>query len=121
MVPRGLHADTDGNGTMSRDEVLAMVLSSQEAVEDSAAEVKRILDKLDQDGDGSISLDEFKLATKGDPRLLECFGRLFGVETEISRQEIQDDPYAHLDRALVERAEKLLSGDDGGAKVSAGM
>ena len=38
--------DIDGSGAMSRDEVLAMVLSSQEAVEDSAVEVKKILDQV---------------------------------------------------------------------------
>lgn len=40
--------DTDGSGELSTDEVLHMVLSSQEAVEDSAVEVKKILDKLDE-------------------------------------------------------------------------
>ena len=40
--------DTDASGELSTDEVLHMVLSSQEAVEDSAVEVKKILDKLDE-------------------------------------------------------------------------
>lgn len=142
--------DIDGSGAMSRDEVLAMVLSSQEAVEDSALEVKKVLDKvrnsthrthlllgwfwphlvcfalllilfnllqLDENGDGSISLAEFKDATRNDPQLLECFGRLFGVDDEIPQATLDADPYAQLNKAQVQRAEKLLCGDDGGAKA----
>ena len=76
-----------------------------------------LLSQLDKDGDGSISREEFKAATRNNPQLLECFGRLFGVEDEEGKAARETDPYANLDRLRVERVEKLLSGDDGGAKV----
>lgn len=43
--------------------------------------VKRLMRKLDQDGDGTVTEQEFVAACDADPAMLECFGTLFGTET----------------------------------------
>ena len=43
--------------------------------------VKRLMRKLDQDGDGTVTEPEFVAACSSDPTMLECFGELFGTET----------------------------------------
>ena len=56
-----------------------MLMSSRVAADTSGTEVLDLLGKLDQDGNGVITVEEFKATVRADPRLLECFGRLFGV------------------------------------------
>lgn len=58
---------------------MTMLMSSRVAADTSGTEVLDLIGKLDQDGNGVITVDEFKATVRADPRLLECFGRLFGV------------------------------------------
>ena len=59
--------------------IMTMLMSSRVAADTSGEEVLAVLSKLDRDGNGVITVTEFKETVKNDPRLLECFGRLFGV------------------------------------------
>lgn len=80
--------DLDGSGDISRDEVMHMLLAAQEATNNAAAKTSKLLRFLDIDGDGTVTRDEFRTATKRNPRLLEAFGRLFGVEDDT----VDDEP-----------------------------
>lgn len=71
-------ADRDGGGDLDKNELLTVVLANKEAAEDSTKLVNDMLDKLDADGDGTVSLDEFKTVAKSDPTVLKAFSRLFG-------------------------------------------
>ena len=71
--------DLDGNGTISRDELYeVMTLSLRENSDVKIPEValKRIVNdtikKMDQNGDGEISLEEFTDAAKKNPNILNC-------------------------------------------------
>lgn len=52
--------DADGNGTLDPNEILFMLLSSQENVDDSVSLVNRLA-KFDSDGDGLIAESDFVL------------------------------------------------------------
>eukprot|EP00500_Bicosoecida_sp_ms1_P012645 CAMPEP_0203835220 /NCGR_PEP_ID=MMETSP0115-20131106/73549_1 /ASSEMBLY_ACC=CAM_ASM_000227 /TAXON_ID=33651 /ORGANISM="Bicosoecid sp, Strain ms1" /LENGTH=1228 /DNA_ID=CAMNT_0050744297 /DNA_START=104 /DNA_END=3787 /DNA_ORIENTATION=- len=72
--------DLDGSGELSREEIQSMLMSAQEATEDTAVQTSSLLSKLDINGDGSVTQEEFFAAAKKEPALLEMFGKLFGVE-----------------------------------------
>lgn len=72
--------DRDHSGDLSKDEILE-ILNSTQAVQTSAASTAtKMLKKLDTDGNGSITLEEFKEASANHPDLLEAFANLFGIE-----------------------------------------
>jgi len=66
---------------------MTMLMSSRAAANASGTEVVQLLHRLDTDGNGVITVDEFKDSVRGDPRLLECFGRLFGVSEPDGNEE----------------------------------
>lgn len=70
--------DVDGSGEMDHDEILHMLLSSQQAQEKSVETANRVLAVLDEDGDGTVTIDEFIERVQAVPEVLECFRRLFG-------------------------------------------
>lgn len=67
---------------LDKKKLLALVEATEIAAGAGAEDVNVLLASLDRDGDGDVSLQEFKLACSQDPGIMECFGRLFGVETE---------------------------------------
>ena len=59
--------DTDGNGVISAEEILA---SMQERAQNRLSKgVERMVDKLDEDGDGALSADE--MPQRGSSRMFE--------------------------------------------------
>lgn len=71
--------DRDSNGELQSHEVLHALLNSRMNAEDSAEEVTSLLQQLDQNGDGVITVEEFREAATTNPALLEAFGTLFGA------------------------------------------
>jgi serine/threonine-protein phosphatase 2B regulatory subunit len=71
--------DIDGNGEIDRDElrsILAYSLSQNSAIKLSDEQLGRIIDraydKMDKNGDGGISFDEFKTEAAKNPSILAC-------------------------------------------------
>ena len=80
--------DIDGSGMVDIAEVeQLMVLAgrSGKSRADRLANVTRVMRKLDQDGDGTVTESEFVRACRLDPSMLECFGTLFGNEETAKR------------------------------------
>lgn len=75
--------DNDASGTLDRNEVLHMLLSAQEKTNRSASVVIQLLRDLDVDGDGRITLEEFKATAVKQPLLLESMEKIFSVRGEI--------------------------------------
>ena len=57
--------DFDGTGSLDKDEVIHMVINSQETIDNSVAVAMKMLRQLDIDGNGRVSLQEFKVAVVG--------------------------------------------------------
>lgn len=57
--------DFDGTGSLDKDEVIHMVVNSQETIDNSVAVAMKMLRQLDIDGNGRVSLREFKVAVVG--------------------------------------------------------
>ena len=57
--------DFDGTGSLDKDEVIHMVINSQETIDNSVAVAMKMLRQLDIDGNGRVSLREFKVAVVG--------------------------------------------------------
>lgn len=53
--------DFDGSGVLDKDEIIHMVLNSQETLDTSVSVASKMLAELDVDGDGKITLSEFKV------------------------------------------------------------
>ena len=64
--------DTDGNGDMDKQEILGLILSSQRAAAAAAQKAISLLTQLDQDGDGQITFEEFKVGCAGAWKPDEC-------------------------------------------------
>lgn len=92
--------DRDGGGELDKDEILSMVLMCQEGVNESASKTNELLRKLDSDGDGSVTLDEFTAAVSKDPSLLETFATMFNVEVEPMEEEEKETVEERRTRVL---------------------
>jgi len=90
--------DFDGSGVLDKDEVIHMVLNSQETVDTSVSVASKMLHQLDVNGDGKITLQEFKVASRSCPSLLQCFGALFGLEYQ--PLPVEGGTVGHLTRML---------------------
>ena len=53
--------DLDSSGTLTRDEILHMLVSAAQCTHESARLVVKQMSTLDTDGDGRITLTEFKV------------------------------------------------------------
>lgn len=71
--------DINNSGTLSREELTLLLLHSQEESDRGTLAVLHALNKIDLDGDGRISVDEFKSMATHDRNISEVLGRLFGV------------------------------------------
>lgn len=95
--------DTDGSGDMDSNEIMRLIMSSQEAMNDNAAKVLKLLKTLDNDGDGEITFDEFKGALQADPATLEILGHFFG------HSETTEDDEEKALRLKQEELERVVS------------
>lgn len=68
-----------------------------------------MLEELDADGDGEITLEEFKNATLKDPDMIELFGRLFGVGNEVVEAQEGSEESEDEIRELATAIEATLS------------
>jgi len=61
-------------------QLLHMVLTSREAMDKNAAQAAKLLLRLDIDGDGVVTWEEFQTAYTTNPQLVRVFAKLFGVD-----------------------------------------
>ena len=73
--------DLNADGFISREEMLTMLktcLVRQGLEEDGDEGVKDLIEmtmkKMDEDKDGKVSFDDFKITVNNDPLMLEAFG-----------------------------------------------
>lgn len=98
--------DADADGELKVDEIQKLLTTAQTTTSDAADKAARLLAGLDVNGDGSVSLAEFTDVTAKDPRMLEAFGRIFGVDDDGDESGSEsDDP----DELLAGEYEGLLS------------
>ena len=69
----------DGSGTIDHTEVLRLLERTASPDVSAAANAKRVLEehglaKVDENGDGTLSLEEFEAAALKDERVLKMFG-----------------------------------------------
>jgi len=63
---------------MEQNEILMLMETTRQAADISQTKVTEMLDKLGGSKAG-VTLQQFKDATSDDPKLMECFGKLFGA------------------------------------------
>lgn len=94
--------DSNGNDQLETTEVLAAVLQSRAAATKSASDITALLGKLDGNGDGVVTIEEFRAAVREYPELLECFGTLFGsTNTSIDSDGPKPNRKERKKRAIV--------------------
>lgn len=104
-------ADVAGDGKLDSGEVLAHLMSSETAAEQSSEAIVELLQRCDIDGDGEVTLEEFKAAVGEDPEILEAFGRLMGVN-EVVVEDTPEQKQAKKLAKKVDRIETYLSAPD---------
>lgn len=73
--------DLDGGGTLSRNEIMVMLITSQRAMDEEVAKIVDFLERLDADGDGLVSYDEFMEYAARDAHMMETLSQLFWVRS----------------------------------------
>lgn len=106
--------DLDGNGELDNNEVLFMILSAKTAVSEGASEVIAMLEALDRDGDGSVTLDEFMERAFRVPIVVQALHTLFGVSRE-------SDVGAQPASGVASRARKAVPLDGSSTAASPGF
>lgn len=103
------HFDKDGEGTISRDELAAGISSMKHFKQLSEADIKDLVAILDTDGDGTISLHEFKNFINISPQAMkkintekqsnQILERLRAILKGAQAQnKSPQDVFAHLDK-----------------------
>ena len=66
---------------MDQLELESMLYSNQRMAQQNVHNTASLLKKLDADGDGMVTVQEFQAAIRDNPTLLNVFGRVFGVDS----------------------------------------
>ena len=72
-------ADADGSGALDRHELMHMLLTTQKKLANQARLIVDMLAALDENGDGSVSLNEFQASARRQPLVLSSIDSLFQV------------------------------------------
>jgi len=76
--------DIDGNGDLDANELLFLLVSNLARSNAAAREILDTLADLDKDGNGKISVDEFKSGVLRSATMVNAIGFLFGVHSSSS-------------------------------------
>ncbi len=78
------NGDIIGKGRLSSQEVMNVLLASQNAMSGGLEATLKLLHALDINGDGELSWEEFRDGIVKTPELLQCFGSLLGTSSSNS-------------------------------------
>lgn len=101
--------DIDGSGTIDGEEIRSMLMASGAGADVDLESVDRMLFEFDEDNDGSVSREEFAAAAKRDPNLIECFGRMFGVDHSARVVDSNGAPSVKRNRKHIKRLMRSLA------------
>jgi EF-hand domain pair len=87
------HMDQDGNGLVNKEDLKKMALSLNYAL--SEEELETILNDMDQDQNGTISLEEFIAATVCTLLVCVCFSCMVWSTTLLKKETAQVVLYYH--------------------------
>ena len=84
--------DSDGGGELERSEILALVIASQEAAEHAQAAAQVAIHEIDQDGDGTLTMDEIVHAAQTNPKVrVPCNCRCSRAHTRMAGERLPFD------------------------------